>query len=160
MELFSRKVPPRDGNAAYLREIFRLFSEELKDVNDYTLLAMRAAADFPAAARLFDELARVELAHHTQLGQLLLRYDVAPIAPPSPRRERPEYGTFSPSDPALLERAFTARIAEEQTGAKAYRRLADTAQSQAQTRLFEQIATEEEGHAAALEGMLARMKRA
>ncbi|MBQ2757057.1 MAG: hypothetical protein IJF31_01105 [Clostridia bacterium] len=158
MELFSKKVPLTSGDAAHLREVLRLFSEELSDTYDYSLLAMRAAAAFPAAARLFDELARVELAHLSQLGQYLLRYGLTPMPRFSPRRAYHGVG-FSGEAPTALEAVLTSRIKEEREGASTYKRLADGLQGAKGARLFERIAAEEEEHATAIEGLLSRMRQ-
>ncbi|MBE6605025.1 MAG: hypothetical protein E7639_04910 [Ruminococcaceae bacterium] len=157
MELFSRKAPLTGSDAVRLREVLRLFSEECSDVYDYSLLAMRAAAQFPAAARLFDELARVELAHLSQLGQYLLRYGLTPTPRFSPHRAAG--GSFSLEQQAALEAALAARIKEEREGAGAYTRLAAGLQGTPAARMFGQIAAEEEEHAAAIEGLMSRMRQ-
>lgn len=158
MELFSRKAPLTGSDAVHLREVLRLFSEECNDVYDYSLLAMRAAAQFPAAARLFDELARVELAHLSQLGQYLLRYGLTPTPRLSPRRAY-SGGSFSPEQQATLNAALEARIKEEREGASAYGRLATGLQGASGARLFAKIAAEEEEHATAIEGLMLRMRQ-
>ncbi len=170
MEFMRRNVPrsgtaPRNSangmqNAAFLRDVHRAWEEELNAVIGYVYAATVLGKSMPSLARLFDEIARVELAHFEELGQILLYLG----ADPSPNlllRTTPLTGAGKPSETELArlaEQKMISAIADEENAEREYRRLADMAQSDPVRELLLHIASEEAGHRDALSGMQRRMQ--
>ena len=149
------------GESAFLRELALATLDEKAATMHYTHAAILAAADEPAAARLFDELARVELSHYEELGQLLLYLDK--VLPPAARgiwhsvffAKSPHTGRKKPqSTGVFIENAIT----DERKAAENYRRLADMATDDVAHKLLLRLSSEELGHATALEGLVSRAK--
>ena len=170
MEFMRRNVPrngttPRSSangmqNSAFLRDIHRAFEEELKAVIGYVYAATVLGKSMPSLARLFDEIARVELAHFEELGQILLYLG----ADPSPNlllHTTPFAGTGRPNETELArlaEQKILSSIADEENAEREYKRLAEMAPSDPVRELLLHIASEEAGHQDALRGMLRRIK--
>ena len=146
----------------FMRELALAARGEKADTMHYTHAAILAAATEPAAARLFDELARVELSHYEELGQLLLYLDKT--LPQNMRgswhnvffAKNPHTGQKNPQDTATF---IKNAITDEQAGAANYRRLADMTRDDTAHKLLLRLSSEESGHATALEGLQERIKR-
>ncbi len=148
-------------NSVFAKDIYRAFLHELQDVTAYVQGAMTLAAYLPAVARLFDEIARVEISHYEQLGQLLLHLGVEPVLNTRLRQEPMRLGLDATTQAALLARRMMhEKMREENTGEQEYRRLAALAPTKQISDMLLAIATEEREHAAALQGMLSRFERA
>ena len=163
MELFAKR--PRQAatevSAETKRTLYRLYLGKLLALTDYSLLAMRAAAKYSAAARLFDELSRVKLAHASQLGQLLLRYGVSPTPRLTPQREWQQLQSFCEESERELQNTLTAHAKKERSTAKDERNAAKepgTATALPLARILTAMATEDEEHAAVIDGLLLRMQ--
>ena len=149
------------AETAFLRELALAALEEKAATMHYTHAAILAAAEEPAAARLFDELARVELSHYEELGQLLLYLDKA--FPPAARgiwhnvffAKSPHTGQKKPQDTHVF---IKEAITDERKAAENYRRLADMATDDVAHKLLLRLSSEEAGHATALEGLQERMQ--
>ena len=149
------------GESAFMRELAQAARGEKSDTMHYTHAAILAAADNPAAARLFDELARVELSHLEELGQLLLYLDKG--LPQTARgswhnvffTKSPHTGPKKAQDTAAFIRAA---IEDERRGAEHYRRLADMTRDDVAHKLLLRLSGEESGHATALEGLRERIR--
>ena len=150
------------SDMAFLREVAMAAREEKADMMHYTHAAILAAPKESAAARLFDELARDELGHFEELGQLLLYLDKS--LPQSARgawhnvffAKNPHTGQRKPQDTlAFIKHAITG----EEAGAANYKRLAGLAQDDTAHKLLLRLSADESGHAAALNGLLERMAR-
>lgn len=146
---------------ALLHELALAAREEKAAVMHYTHAAILAAESAPAAARLFDELARAELAHYEELGQLLLY--LSKSAPQAARStwhnvffaKSPHTGPEKHGDTnAFIQSA----LQNEQKAAANYRRLADVTRDDITHKLLLQIANEEIEHAAALTGLEERIR--
>lgn len=142
-------------NSAFIRDIRRAFAEEMRTVTDYLYGAMIVAKISPPMAKLLDEIARVEMSHYEQLGQLLLWLGNDPAQDmrfmQSPKRKQ---ASLTP------EQLLHESMANEQNAAMEYRRLAAIAPTANVAALLKEIAAEEEGHAVALDGMRVRLGRA
>ncbi|MBQ3063915.1 MAG: hypothetical protein IJC99_03835 [Clostridia bacterium] len=159
-----RRTEPQGSmsEAAFLRELAEAARAERAATMHYTHAAILAAASTPAAARLFDELARVELSHYEELGQLLLFLDKS--LPPSLQgawqsvffAKDPHTGQKKPQDTS----AFLRNAIEiEQSTAKSYRHLAEKTREDTAHKLLLRLAAEETEHATALNAMQERMAR-
>ena len=164
MELFAKR--PRQaaatGDAVAQRALYRLYLKKLVAVLDYSLLAMRAAAKYGAAARLFDELARVKLSHVSQLGQLLLRFGVSPTPHLPLPREWQQLQLFTEAQEEALCSALTHCAAAERSIAEDERAIAKeggTCHELPPAKLLTAMAEEDEEHAAVIDGLLLRMHR-
>ena len=146
---------------AFLRELALAAREEKVAVMHYTHAAILAAGSSPAAARLFDELARVELAHYEELGQLLLYLDK--------KATGGAYGTWhgvfftksphtGPEKYADIAAFIKSSIQNEQNSAATYRRLAELTRDDVAHKLLLRLSSEERGHAVVLEGLEERMR--
>ena len=154
-----RNTGNTSANTAFVREIYQRFIEEFNTVAEYTAIAIAASDRYPAVAKLFDELARVELAHHTRLGQILRRLGVERAL----QWRGSQGGGRRQASPFASEAAtaalFEAKIAGEMEDAATYRRLMRDANDMRIAAILQEIATEEEGHATALAAMQARLGR-
>ncbi len=147
-------------NSIFSRDVYRAFFKELQDVTAYVQGAMTLARYLPAVARLFDEIARVEISHYEQLGQLLLHLGIEPVLNTRLRQEPMRLGLDATTQAALLARRMMhEKITEEDAGATEYRRLAAQAPTKPIADTLLAIAAEESEHAAALRGMLDRFER-
>ncbi len=157
-EIWRGNVPQ---NSVFAKEIYRAFLHELQDVTAYVQGAMTLAAHLPAVARLLDEIARVEISHYEQLGQLLLHLGITPALNTKLRQEPLRLGLDATTGAALLaRRMMQEKIAEEQAEESEYRRLAKNAPTKPAADMLLAIAAEEAAHAIALRGMLNRFERA
>ena len=143
-----QKVPP---HAAYIREIRRAYLSEFNRFLDYVYGAIHIGSACPAAARLFDEIARVSLAHYEQLGQILclMGEDAAlnaRIMQTSMRGKRAQ---------ELIPEA----IRDEEAAAQYYKKLSRLAPLEAAKRTLDEIAKEKSGHVMALSGLAKRLER-
>lgn len=147
-------------NHAFLRDIYHAFSEELVGVAELVYGAILMAEPFPAVARLLDEIARVELAHYEQLGQLLLSLGIHPTPGTRLRATTLRQSALSQSElPLTARKILTTTLEKEEAAAKKYKSLAANAPQGARA-LLQGIAAEKEGHTVALGGMLERLSRA
>ena len=146
-------------NNSFARDIYRAFIAELGAMTTYVQGAVTLAQHLPSVTRLFDEIARVEISHYEQLGQLLLRLGIAPALNTRLRHEPVRLGDNSTvAASALATQMIKEKIAEEQSAAREYRRLAEIAPSEGIRDMLMAIALEEEEHAVALEGMKKRFE--
>ena len=146
-------------NNAFARDIYRAFTAELGAMTTYVQGAVTLAQHLPSVTRLFDEIARVEISHYEQLGQLLLHLGIAPALNTRLRQEPIHLGDQSTVAASLLAtQMIKEKIGEEQSAAREYRRLAASAPTQAIKSMLEAIAAEEEEHAVALAGMKKRFE--
>ena len=169
MEFMRRNVPrngttPKNGmngmqNAAFARDIRRAYEDELNAMIGYVYAATVLGKSMPSLARLFDEIARVELAHFEELGQLLLYLGADPT-PNLLLRTTPFTGGGRISETELArlaEQKIISSIADEESAEREYRRLAGVTENEAVRELLLHIAGEEAGHQDALKGMQRRM---
>ena len=169
MEFMKRNVPrngttPRNNmngmqNAAFARDIRRAYEDELNAMIGYVYAATVLGKSMPSLARLFDEIARVELAHFEELGQLLLYLGADPT-PNLLLRPTPLMGSgrLGEADLArLAEQKIISSLADEGSAEREYRRLAEVTENEAIRDLLLHIASEEAGHQDALKGMQRRM---
>ena len=143
------------GNAqnSFQREIYRAFLGEFEAITTYTQGAIVLAEEYPAVARLLDEISRVEMSHFEQLGQLLVHLGATPTLNLRLHQEPLRLGTDSMRTIAqFLHRA----LADERAAADNYQRLASAAPGDGIHEMLAAIGEEEVGHAAAIEGMLKR----
>ena len=152
---------PQAGESAFLHELAMAAHAEKGAVMHYTHAAILAADKNPAAARLFDELARVELAHYEELGQLLLYLDK--YLPQGTRSAwRNVFFTKNPhtvqKNPPHEAHFIEYAITTERDTAANYRRLADMTNDDVAHKLLLHLSSEEAGHATALEGLQERMQ--
>ena len=151
MERFikSQQKVPRHG--AYTREIKRAYLSEFDRFFDYVYGAICMSSIDPAAARLFDEIARVTLAHCEQLGQLLhlLGEDAA---------LNTRILQSSKKSAEVMHMLDTA-IQNEGDAAHYYKKLATLAPIDAARHALGEISAEKEGHVMALSGLKARLSR-
>lgn len=153
-----RRLTPQNG--AFARDVYRAFLDELQATTSYVQGAMTLARHLPAVARLFDEIARVELSHYEQLGQLLLALGITPSVNARLRQEPPRIGVNATTDAsAFARRMMHEKIKDEEKGAAEYRRLADSTADGRERNMLLTLAEEELQHAAALRGMLDRFER-
>lgn len=154
-----RNTDSTSANTAFVREIYQRFLEEFNTVAEYTAIAIAASDRYPAVAKLFDELARVELAHHTRLGQILRRLGVERALQwrGSQGGGRPQALLFA--NEAATTTLFEGKIAQEREDAVTYRRLIRNTNDMRIAAVLQEIATEEEGHATALAAMQVRLGR-
>ena len=146
-------------NNLFAKDIYRAFTAELGAMTAYVQGAVTLARHLPALTRLFDEIARVEMSHYEQLGQLLLHLGVSPTINARLRQEPIRLGDdLTVAASGLAARMIKEKINEEQNAAEEYRRLAKNAPSKAISDLLLGIAEEEEGHALSLNGMLKRFE--
>ena len=152
-----RTGPNANGGHAqnsFAKEIYRAFLEEFEAITTYTQGAIVLAEEFPAVARLLDEISRVEMSHFEQLGQLLMHLGATPTLNLRLRQEPLRLG----ADPMRTVTQFLHRaLADERAAEGHYRRLASAAPSDGIRELLAAIADEEEGHATAIEGILKRL---
>ena len=144
------------GNAqnSFAREIYRAFLGEFEAITTYTQGAIVLAEEYPAVARLLDEISRVEMSHFEQLGQLLVHLGTTPTLNLRLHQEPLQLGAA----PVRTVTQFLRRaLADEHAAADHYRRLASAAPSDGIREMLAAIADEEEGHATAIEGMLKRL---
>ncbi len=143
----------------FARDVYRAFTAELGAMTTYVQGAVTLARYLPSVTRLFDEIARVEISHYEQLGQLLLHLGIAPALNTRLRHEPIRLGDSSTvAASTLATKMITEKINEERSAAKEYRRLAASAPTEAIKDMLQSIATEEEEHAMALEGMKKRFE--
>jgi len=146
-------------NNLFARDIYRAFTAELGAMTTYVQGAVTLARHVPALTRLFDEIARVEMSHYEQLGQLLLHLGVSPTINARLRQEPIRLGDdFTVAASGLAARMIKEKINEETSAAAEYRRLAKNAPSEKIRDILLGIAEEEDGHALALSGMLRRFE--
>ena len=150
------------AESLFLRELAMAARGEKADTMHYTHAAILAAAKEPAAARLFDELAREELSHYEELGQLLLYLDrTLPQGAQGAWHnvffaKNPHTSAKKPQNTAdFIKHA----IEEERKGAENYRKLADMTRDDTAHKLLLRLSDEESGHATALVGLQERLKR-
>lgn len=160
MERFSSSNGQRSPFGSTLqRDIYRAFLDELQAITDYARGAMVLARHLPAVARLFDEIARVEMSHYQQLGQLLLHLGAEPTLN-ARLRQKPLFIDLNASTHAasVAHRMLQEKIDEEHAAAAEYERLATLTEGKA-AEMLREIAAEEAGHEVVLRGMLARFER-
>ena len=146
--------------SAFARDVYRAFLDELQAMTSYVQGAVLLARHLPAVARLFDEIARVELSHYEQLGQLLLHLDITPSVNTRLRQEPPRFGLNATTEASLFARhTMHEKIKDEERGAAEYRRLASATDEKRERDMLLFLAEEELQHAAALQGMLERFER-
>lgn len=152
-----RSVPQ---NNVFARDIYRAFLDELQAMTSYVQGAMTLARHLPAVAKLFDEIARVEMSHYEQLGQLLLHLGITPSINTRLRQESMRLGLDATTEASLLARRMMhGKIRDEEEGAAEYRRLAGAAAEKRIRDMLLAISEEEKEHAIALRGMLDRFER-
>ena len=146
-------------NNSFARDIYRAFTAELGAMTTYVQGAMTLAQHLPSVTRLFDEIARVEISHYEQLGQLLLHLGISPTLNTRLRQEPIHLGDHSTVAVSLLAtQMIKEKIGEEQSATREYRRLSAVAPTEAIKNMLESIAAEEEEHAIALDGMRKRFE--
>ena len=146
-------------NNSFARDIYRAFTAELGAMTTYVQGAMTLAQHLPSVTRLFDEIARVEISHYEQLGQLLLHLGISPTLNTRLRQEPIHLGDHSTVAASLLAtQMIKEKIGEEQSATREYRRLSTVAPTEAIKNMLESIAAEEEEHAIALDGMRKRFE--
>ena len=146
-------------NNLFARDIYRAFTAELGGMTTYVQGAVILAKHLPSLTRLFDEIARVEMSHYEQLGQLLLHLGVSPTVDTRLRQEPLHLNdNFATAASELAARLIKEKIKEENSAAAEYRRLAAQAPSEKIQNLLLGIAEEEDGHALALHSMLKRFE--
>ncbi len=146
-------------NNSFARDIYRAFTAELGAMTAYVQGAVTLAQHLPSVTRLFDEIARVEISHYEQLGQLLLHLGIAPALNVRLRNDPvylEDHSTVAAS--LFATQMIKEKIREEESAAREYRRLAATAPSDAIKDMLEAIAAEEEDHAIALASMKKRFE--
>ena len=152
-----REVPQ---NNAFARDIYRAFLDELQAMTSYVQGAMTLARHLPAVAKLFDEIARVEMSHYEQLGQLLLHLGITPSINTRLRQDSMKLGLDATTEASLLARRMMHdKIKDEEAGTEEYRRLAGVATEKRIRDMLLAISEEEKEHATALRGMLDRFER-
>lgn len=152
----TRSIPQ---NNIFARDIYRAFAGELQSMTTYVQGAMTLARYLPAVTKLFDEIARVEISHYEQLGQLLLHLGVAPALNTRLRQEPIHLGFDATTEASHLARKMMRKkIAEEQKSTEEYHRLSANAPARSIANMLSAIAEEEEEHALALRGMLSRFE--
>lgn len=152
----TRSIPQ---NNIFARDIYRAFVGELQAMTTYVQGAMTLAPYLPAVTKLFDEIARVEISHYEQLGQLLLHLGVAPALNTRLRQEPIHLGFDATTEASHLARQMMhEKINEEEKSAKEYHRLSTNAPTRSIANMLLAIAQEEEEHALALRGMLNRFE--
>ena len=153
---YARSIPQ---NNMFARDIYRAFVGELQSMTTYVQGAMTLARYLPAVTKLFDEIARVEISHYEQLGQLLLHLGVEPVLNTRLRQEPIRLGFDATTEASHLARKMMhEKMAEEKQGAEEYRRLSANAPTRSIADMLLAIAQEEEEHALALRGMLNRFE--
>ncbi len=153
---FESRIPQ---NNTFARDVYRAFVGELQAMTTYVQGAMTLAQHLPAVTRLFDEIARVEISHYEQLGQLLLHLGVEPTLNTRLRQEPIRLGIDATTEASHLARKMMReKIAEEQKSAEVYHRLSAGAPTRSIANMLLAIAQEEEEHAVALRGMLSRFE--
>ena len=146
-------------NNMFARDIYRAFVGELETMTTYVQGAMTLARYLPAVTKLFDEIARVEISHYEQLGQLLLHLGIEPVLNTRLRQDPIRLGFDATTEASHLARQMMREKAtEEQKGADEYRRLSASAPSRSIADMLDAIANEEQEHATALLGMLKRFE--
>ena len=146
-------------NNTFARDIYRAFVGELEAMTTYVQGAMTLARYLPAVTRLFDEIARVEISHYEQLGQLLLHLGIEPVLNTRLRQAVIRLPIDATTEASHLAREMMRKkINEEQKGAEEYSRLATAAPTRAIADMLDAIASEEREHALSLSGMLKRFE--
>ncbi len=151
MERFIKSQQRMPQHAAYIREIRRAYMSEFNRFLNYVYGAIYIGCTYPAAARLFDEIARVSLAHYEQLGQILclLGEDAAlnaRIMQDSARGRE-------------MSEMLAAAVKDEEEAARYYKKLGMLAPVEVAKRTLGEISTEKEGHVMALSGLQKRLSR-
>ena len=151
MERFIKSQQKVPRHAAYTREIKRAYLGEYDRFFDYVYGAICMSGAYPAAARLFDELARVTLAHCEQLGQILHLFgeDAA-------LNTRILQSSKKGAEVTLL---LDTAIHDEEEATHYYKKLAALAPVDAARHALSEISAEKEGHVVALSGLKARLSR-
>ena len=151
MERFIKREPKTVQHAAYTREIKRAYLREFDRFLDYVYGAICMSSTCPTAARLFDEIARVTLAHCEQLGQILHLFgeDAALNTRILQSSKRGAEVT------SMLDTA----IGDEGDAVHYYKKLSALAPVDAARHALGEISAEKEGHVAALSGLKTRLSR-
>lgn len=153
---FENRIPQ---NNIFARDVYRAFVGELQAMTTYVQGAMTLAQHLPAVTRLFDEIARVEISHYEQLGQLLLHLGIEPTLNTRLRQEPIRLGIDATTEASHLARKMMReKIAEEQKSAEEYHRLSAGAPTRSIANMLLSVAQEEDEHAVALRGMLSRFE--
>ena len=154
----NRRSTPQ--SSAFARDVYRAFLDELQAMTSYVQGAVMLARHLPAVARLFDEIARVELSHYEQLGQLLLTLGITPSVNTRLRQESQRLGLNATAEASFFaRRTMHEKIRDEERGAAEYRRLANATAEERERNILLKLAEEEIQHATALRGMLERFER-